>query len=220
MEKSESISKIAPALVKAQSEMSNAVKDSKNPFFKSAYADLNSVREACIPALNANGITVLQPTIYVDGKPFVQTLLLHTSGEYIASVTEIISDKANNAQSHGSGVTYARRYGLQSMCNIGSEDDDGNAASGNNHTQNEKAKEQQTTQAPATKEVWLNKFTSKAQTETTKEWKNVIEKLMSGKIDLKQIESAYKLSKEIKAELEKIAASVVGEQVVYDDIPF
>jgi hypothetical protein len=132
MKKSETITKIAPALLKAQSEMHNAIKDSSNPFFKSKYADLNSVREACIPALNKYGITVLQPTIYEDGKPFVETLLLHESGEYIASLTEIISDKANNAQSHGSGVTYARRYGLQSMCNIGSEDDDGNAASGNN----------------------------------------------------------------------------------------
>jgi len=220
MNKSETITKLASALVKAQSEMSNAVKDSKNPFFKSSYADLNSVREACIPALNKHGITVLQPTIYVDGKPFVQTLLLHESGEYLASVTEIICDKANNAQSHGSGVTYARRYGLQSMCNIGSEDDDGNAASGNNHTQNEKAKEQPTTTAPEEKEVWLNKFTSKAKTETTKEWKNTIEKLMSGKVSLKQVESVYKLSKEIKVELQKIA-DAVPQKVEYSEVlPF
>lgn len=202
MEKSETISKIAPALVKAQSEMSNAVKDSKNPFFKSAYADLNSVREACIPALNANGITVLQPTIYVDGKPFVQTLLLHSSGEYIASVTEIISDKANNAQSHGSGVTYARRYGLQSMCNIGSEDDDGNAASGNTH---------KPVQQEATKEdnrPFLNKWTTKAETETSVAWKNSVEKLMSGAIKMDAIEKAYKLSGAVRKELTEIANTV------------
>ena len=71
MKNSETLKAIAPALVKAQSEMSNAVKDAKNPFFKSSYADLNSVREACIPALNKYGITVLQPTVYEDGKPFV-----------------------------------------------------------------------------------------------------------------------------------------------------
>ena len=34
MNRSESIAKIASALVKAQAEMGNAVKDSKNPFFK------------------------------------------------------------------------------------------------------------------------------------------------------------------------------------------
>lgn len=173
MKNSETLVKIAPALVKAQSEMSNAVKDSKNPFFKSAYADLNSVREACIPALNKHGITVLQPTVYEDGKPFVQTLLLHESGEYISSLTEIIADKANNAQSHGSGVTYARRYGLQSMCNIGSEDDDGNAASGNI-----------TKQYPA-KEVkpLLEKGTDN--------WKNVVNALLKGTGTIEQVKSKY-----------------------------
>lgn len=126
---SQSISSIAKALVKAQGEMSNPKKSSNNPFFKSKYADLNEVREACLPAFNENGISVWQPTVTVDGKPFVKTILLHESGEWIAGLTEIICNKINDAQSHGSGVTYARRYGLQSMANLGSEDDDGNAAS-------------------------------------------------------------------------------------------
>ena len=129
MEKSESISKISPALVAAQSEMGNALKDSTNPYFKSKYADRNSVREACIPVLNKHKISVLQPTVFIDGRPFVKTLLLHESGEYLASITEIVFSKVNDAQAHGSGVTYARRYGLQSFVNIGSDDDDGNAAS-------------------------------------------------------------------------------------------
>lgn len=120
---------IAIALVKAQKEMSNAKKDSKNPFFKSKYADLNAVREACIPALNNNGIVVLQPTIYIDGKSYVKTILLHESGESLEGLSEIIASKQNDAQSHGSGITYARRYGLQSMVCIGADDDDGNNAS-------------------------------------------------------------------------------------------
>ncbi|MFA9202179.1 MAG: ERF family protein, partial [Candidatus Nanopelagicaceae bacterium] len=37
---------IATALLKAQTEMSNPKKGSTNPFFKSKYADLNSIREA------------------------------------------------------------------------------------------------------------------------------------------------------------------------------
>jgi len=127
---SSTISKIAPALVKAQSEMGNAIKDSKNPFFKSSYADLNAVREATLPVFNKYGISVLQPTIILDGKKYVQTTLLHESGEYIASLTEILLQKENDAQQQGSGISYARRYGLQSLANVGSEDDDGNAASG------------------------------------------------------------------------------------------
>lgn len=127
---SDSIANVAKALVAAQKEMGNAVKDSKNPFFKSSYADLNAVREAVLPACNNNGISVLQPTIYVDGRKFVQTILLHESGEFISGVTEILSVKELDAQAQGSGVSYARRYGLQSIANVGSEDDDGNSASG------------------------------------------------------------------------------------------
>jgi hypothetical protein len=120
---------IAAALLKAQKQMGNATKDSSNPFFRSKYADLNSIREACMPHLNENGIVVLQPTVSVEGKNYVKTLLLHDSGETIEGFTEIIYSKQNDAQSQGSGITYARRYGLQSLVNVGAEDDDGNKAS-------------------------------------------------------------------------------------------
>jgi hypothetical protein len=130
MNRSESIAKLAAALVKAQSVMGNAIKDAKNPFFKSSYANLNAVREAVLPAMNANGISVLQPTIQIDGKSFVETVLLHESGEFISSLTEVVVAKANDAQQQGSGISYARRYGLQSLANIGADDDDGESAVG------------------------------------------------------------------------------------------
>ena len=136
MNRSESIAKIASALVKAQSIMGNAIKDAKNPFFKSSYANLNAVREAVLPAMNANGISVLQPTVQVDGKSFVETVLLHESGEFISSLTEVIVSKANDAQQQGSGISYARRYGLQSLANISAEDDDGEAAVGRGNSRN------------------------------------------------------------------------------------
>jgi len=120
--------KIAEAFLKAQSEMGNAVKDSTNPFFKNRYADLNAVREACLPSLNKHGISVLQPTINIEGKNYVKTILLHESGEVIESLTEVVFAKQNDPQAQGSGITYARRYGLQSLVNIGAEDDDGNQA--------------------------------------------------------------------------------------------
>lgn len=129
METSATIQEVSKALVKAQSEMGNAIKDSQNPFFKKSYADLNAVREACMPALNKYGISVIQPTVYRDGKNFVNTILLHESGEFLSGLTEIIYVKTNDAQAQGSGITYARRYGMQSLVNVGCEDDDGNAAS-------------------------------------------------------------------------------------------
>lgn len=123
-----SLTKIAPALVQAQMNMGLAKKDANNPFFKSKYTDLNSVREATIPALNAQGITVLQPTVVLDnGKSVVRTTLLHTSGEYITSDTEIVCPDSK-PQTYGSALSYARRYGLGAIVCVGSEDDDGNMA--------------------------------------------------------------------------------------------
>lgn len=134
MNKSENITTIAGALVKAQRSMGNATKDSKNPFFKSTYATLNAVREACIPALNEQGISVLQPTSVIEGKLYVETLLLHESGEFISGLYEVVVGKQNDPQSLGSSISYSRRYGLQAMVNIGAEDDDGEKAHGRGAT--------------------------------------------------------------------------------------
>ena len=82
-----------------------------------------------MPALHNHGISVLQPTVFIEGKAFIRTVLLHESGETFEGFTEIIYSKINDAQSQGSGITYARRYCLQSLLNIGADDDDGNKAS-------------------------------------------------------------------------------------------
>lgn len=128
METSGSFVKIASALVKAQQKMGNAVKDAKNPFFKSSYADLNSIREAVMPALAEVGIGVFQPTVVVGGKQYIRTLLLHESGEYLSADTEVVVAKQNDPQALGSAMSYARRYGLQAFLNCGTADDDGEGA--------------------------------------------------------------------------------------------
>lgn len=168
---------IATALLKAQKEMGTAKKDAKNPFFKSTYADLNSIREACMPHLNNNGIVVLQPTAFIDGKNFIKTILLHESGESIEALTEIIYSKINDAQSQGSGITYARRYGLQSLVNVGAEDDDGNKASNPTPT------------TPQVEKAWLNKDSE--QFAKAKEW-------LQGDGTIDKIKSKYRLSKEVE----------------------
>lgn len=119
---------IAIALIKAQKEMQTPKKGSVNPFFKNKYADLNDVLAAIVPALNNNGIVLLQPLVNIDGKNFVKTVLMHESGETFESIAEIFCNKQNDAQAYGSGVSYARRYSLSSICGIGSEDDDAQKA--------------------------------------------------------------------------------------------
>ena len=118
---------IYSALAAAQSEMGPALKDRVNPAFKQKYAELSNVIEACVPALNRNGICVLQPICDEDGKRYVKTILAHSSGETVECRVELIVAK-NDMQGLGSAITYGRRYGLMAMAGIAPEDDDGNAA--------------------------------------------------------------------------------------------
>lgn len=118
---------IFAALAAAQQEMGKAVKDTKNDHFRSKYADLASVMDACMAALNKNGICVMQPTGEDDQGRYVKTILAHVSGETVECRVPLIVAK-NDMQGYGSAVTYARRYGLMSMAGIAPEDDDGNAA--------------------------------------------------------------------------------------------
>ena len=119
---------IAEALLKAQKEMVTPKKGSVNPFYKNKYADLNDVLAAVVPALNNNGITLLQPLTNIEGTNYVRTVLMHESGEIFDSYAEIFCSKQNDAQAYGSGISYARRYSLSSICGIGSEDDDAQQA--------------------------------------------------------------------------------------------
>ena len=115
------------ALAAAQAQMGKATKSANNPHFNRKYADLAEVMDACLPALNANGIAVIQPIRTVDGKLYVGTVLVHQSGETLECDVPLIVQK-NDMQGLGSAITYARRYGLMSMAGIAPEDDDGNAA--------------------------------------------------------------------------------------------
>jgi len=130
MAQSESIGKLAAALAKVQGALTHAVKGNVNPAFKSKYADLASVWEACRPQLSENQVAViqsLQPS--PEGWVTVETLLAHSSGEWSSSqVTLPVS--AKTAHGYGSAITYARRYGLAASVGVYQDDDDANAAVG------------------------------------------------------------------------------------------
>ncbi len=128
MEMSESIIKIAPALLAAQKAMHAAAKSATNPHFKSKYSDLATVIEAVKVPLNDAGITFMQTLGNDSTGVTVRTTLVHESGEWIAATTYLPVPQ-QTPQAFGSGITYAKRYGLQSICGLPSEDDDGERAS-------------------------------------------------------------------------------------------
>jgi len=129
MRQSEFIANLAKALSIVQGKLTYATKDSANPFFKSRYADLESVWDSCRSLLAENGLAVMQfPGEYFDGTMSLTTVLSHSSGEWISKEMSLPVTKPD-AQGAGSALTYMRRYALAAVVGVVQADDDGNAAS-------------------------------------------------------------------------------------------
>jgi len=124
---------ISTALVKASTKIGGAVKDKTNPHYKSKYADLSSVIEAIKPALAENGLTFVQQFKDAEDGVCIETVIIHESGETLATGHLYVPATKKDAQGYGSAITYARRYSLQTAFGVPAEDDDGNAASKNGH---------------------------------------------------------------------------------------
>ena len=139
---SDSIANLTLALSIVQGKMTHAIKDSANPFFKSKYADLESVWDVCRSLLSENGLAVMQfpgdinfvqlekenGDINIATKMSLTTIISHKSGEFISQEMSVPVTKAD-AQGAGSALTYMRRYALAAVVGVVQADDDGNAAS-------------------------------------------------------------------------------------------
>ena len=122
---SDSIDQLASALAEAQGELEAAKKTSKNPFFKSTYADLSEVVSTLKPVFPKNGLSYIQlPGIAGS----LSTQVMHKSGQWIRQTATVTLSKTD-PQSVGSAITYMRRYGLTGAAGLATEDDDGNGAS-------------------------------------------------------------------------------------------
>jgi hypothetical protein len=126
---SETIGALAAALSKAQADITGALKDSSNPFFKSKYADLASCWDSCRKQLAANGLSVIQTTRMTEHGLLLVTTLAHSSGEWIGGEMPVLTKDAS-PQGQGSGLTYARRYALAAIVGLAQIDDDAEAAQG------------------------------------------------------------------------------------------
>src|SRR6478672_8190171 len=131
---SESIAAIATALAKAQTELSNPEKamvgtiytnrsDSPQSF---RYASLSSGLDIVRKALGGQQIAIAQTT-NIDrpsGAINLTTVLMHTSGEWIASDWPVCAlSEISQPRRMGAALTYARRYALFTMVGIAGEDD-------------------------------------------------------------------------------------------------
>jgi hypothetical protein len=133
---SSSIDKFAAAFAKAQAKFDTprhnktakvkGVTNAGKPYdYEYSYADLAAVIDATRPALNENGIGVLQPLAQVRGHMVLQTLLLHESGEYIGAEYPI--PECKTVQGLGKELTYGRRYSWVALTGVFAEEDDDGA---------------------------------------------------------------------------------------------
>lgn len=127
---SESTAKIDAAMAKAQSQIEAASKDKVNPAFRSKYADLSAVWEACRKALTDNGISITQWPTHSDDHRLHLITRLACEGEWMLCEFSIPTSK-QDAHGYGSAVTYAKRFSLAAAVGVvADDDDDGNAAAG------------------------------------------------------------------------------------------
>jgi hypothetical protein len=127
MEKSDSIKTIAVALATFQHEQKPIKPNAENKFLKNKYADLTTLIENTKDNLFKNGLAVTQ--LLGDG---VTTILMHSSGEWIASKFEIQpteSGGTNAAQQMGIAITYARRYAYAAILGLVTDEDTDGAGS-------------------------------------------------------------------------------------------
>lgn len=180
MQKSETIAALADALAKAQGEIENASKNAANPHFKSRYADLAEVLNTVRPVFAKHGLAVTQFPSFDGGVAHVETILTHSSGEWMSGIASAPVGK-QDAQGVGSAVTYLRRYSLAAVAGVAQEDDDGRSVVG-------KPSQQQAPIAAIKPPLSADRFAK------------AVESVKAGNFDKLKLLSDYDLTKEQRKE--------------------
>ncbi len=110
-------------LAQAKKEIGAISKDSKNPFYKSKYFDINQLLQHVEPVLEKYGLMVMQPII--EGK-VVSLIIDVETGKDCRSEIQLTDER--DPQKIGSQISYFRRYSLSSLLCLQAQDDDGNQA--------------------------------------------------------------------------------------------
>lgn len=158
--RSESLIELTKALAAFQGAITSVPKKSINPFFHSKYADLDAVWDVCRKPLSENGLALMQMTTERDERPYLETWLLHKSGEYVTFLYPLSPMRqtkgegwvpANDPQAVALSITYARRYAMSAMLGITSdEDDDAESAMSKSASRNGNVQPQSQSQAQGT----------------------------------------------------------------------
>jgi hypothetical protein len=191
MERSEAIGELISALAKAQADFTPAIKSIENKSFGVdriyKYADLAANIEAVRPALNKHGIALMQfPDVDLEHQTVSVMTSLHHGEQFISQRFEApaVGRQGFNVQSIGAATTYLRRYGLQALCGLASEDDDGNSVATDNKPVAKAKPSQDTTASPdewkRRYDLWQEAF---AEVPEIDDWNKLIVPMMKERAD-------------------------------------
>ena len=182
---------ISEKLLTIQKKVGKISKESTNPFFKSKYFDINTLLEHVTPILNEHGLIITQP---LNGLSVESVITDIESGEFITSA--LVLPELSDPQKIGSCITYYRRYTLQSLLALQSEDDDGNKAS----------KPEAKKEYPKDDKNWIN----------DKQVNEACERIAKGEHDLiDKLKETFKISKANFAKL--VDAKNADNQDIFPD---
>jgi hypothetical protein len=120
---------LVEAIFQVQHAGGKLVKDAS--FNYGNYATLGAVLEVLKPLFADTGIVVIQSPDMDGPTPVLRTIVTHVDHEGSFSFASPMILEKETMQKVGSAVTYAKRYALVSIFLMDAdEDDDGNAASG------------------------------------------------------------------------------------------
>lgn len=163
MERSEHINELATALAKFQGQLEQPkmnstvkVKTRTGGEYSFKYADLSECKAAARKALSENGLSVTQ---LVEDDYSVNTMLLHSSGQWISSRLRMpVNTNVADAQTIGAAITYAKRYAFCAILGIVADDDnDANEACGNLFTKQQPQPQQKRQPQQPQKPVFSDK---------------------------------------------------------------
>lgn len=163
MERSEHINELATALAKFQGQLEQPkmnstvkVKTRTGGEYSFKYADLSECKAAARKALSENGLSVTQ---LVEDDYSVNTMLMHSSGQWISSRLRMpVNTNVADAQTIGAAITYAKRYAFCAILGIVADDDnDANEACGNLFTKQQAQPQQKRQPQQPQKPVFSDK---------------------------------------------------------------
>lgn len=122
---SQEVDKIFPAMIALQADLNNPTKSKQGHGYK--YAELAQIIEMAREPLLTHGLAVTQFTHPIDGKDYMITQMVHSSGQWLRGIYPLEKAgmaKVNDAQQMGAAYTYARRYNLAAILGVAQADDD------------------------------------------------------------------------------------------------